>query len=80
MRQKAQHVSIATIRDEFKKKEQKEIEISYKSKRGKVTRITGIVSAAYPNIFTIQVFENESMRNMSFNYSDIVSGDVMVIN
>jgi uncharacterized protein Veg len=78
MKQKVQHVTIASLRDEFKLRENSEIQLTFKSKRGKATQITGIVSATYPKIFVIEVSDSESSRNMCFNYSDIVSGDVMV--
>jgi uncharacterized protein Veg len=78
MKQKT-HVTIASLREQLQAKENTNIHLSYKSRRGKTVRVDGIVTATYPNLFIVTVTETTGSRNMSFNYSDIVSGEIMVL-
>lgn len=70
--------TIESIRLELKQRENSPLTVSVKTARKNKVNIEGIMYAAYPNIFVISVEKNETVRQHSFNYCDIISGKVKV--
>lgn len=71
--------TIARLRDEIKEKENTPMSISVKTTRGRKIYIDGVIYGAYPNVFVMSVKDRETVRQMSFNYCDIISGKVKVL-
>lgn len=70
--------TIESIRIELKKKENTTLTVSVKTARKNRVNIQGIMYATYPNIFIISVKKNETVRQHSFNYCDIIAGKIKV--
>lgn len=70
--------TIESLRMELKKKENTPMTVSIKTARRNKVNIQGIMYAAYPNVFVINVEKNHTTRQLSFNYCDIISGKVKV--
>jgi len=76
MKTETRQDTIELIRDELRALENSEVRLTLKPNRGKPQIITGVMVAVYPNIFTVH--DNSTARNISFNYSDVACGNVMV--
>jgi len=70
--------TIEEIRSEIQKKENTTMTVSVKTARKENVKIRGVMYAAYPNVFVICVEKNQTIRQHSFNYCDIISGKVKI--
>lgn len=67
-------MNVDNIKEEIKNLIDTEIMISVTGSRSKSTMFKGVVSAVYPNIFTINV----SGVDKSFTYADVAIGDIKI--
>jgi len=62
------------VRDEIKNYLHKEVSVQVYGMRNKNFQYYGVVSGIYPYVFTVNVNGSEK----SFNYADVIIGDVVV--
>lgn len=55
--------------------------ISIQANRGrkKIENYTGIIENIYPSVFTIKVEDNVMLDNLTCSYSDVLCGDVKIV-
>ena len=57
----------------------KNVDISVNRGRKKVDKYNGMVETIYPSVFTVKIFSDESLKNITCSYSDVLCGDVKII-
>ncbi len=67
-------MNLDIVRDRIKKLYQKNVEVFVYGMRNKNHHFYGVISGIYPYVFTVLVNGVEK----SFNYSDIIIGEVVV--
>lgn len=67
-------MNLDIIREQIQKMYQKEVEVHVYGMRNKNQHYYGVVSGIYPYVFTVLVQGKEK----SFNYSDVIIGEVVV--
>ena len=56
----------------------KDINVSINRGRKKIDNYTGIIEKTYPSVFTIKIFDDENLKNVTCSYSDVLCGDVKI--
>ena len=67
-------MNLDIVRDRIKNMYHKEVEVHVYGMRNKSNHYYGVVSGIYPYVFTVLVKKKEK----SFNYSDVIIGEVVV--
>ncbi len=67
-------MNINLIKEEIAKKINKKVLISVYGLRNRTNKYEGIIYKIYPNIFTVLINNEEK----SFNYRDIITGDIKI--
>ncbi|SFB10583.1 Uncharacterized protein Veg [Acetitomaculum ruminis DSM 5522] len=73
---------IAKVRNSVGQQLGSKVMIKLDKGRHRVDVQTGVIKAAYPNIFTIEVEsgpDNEAPRVLSFSYKDVITRDVRMM-
>ena len=56
----------------------KDINVSINRGRKKIDNYTGIIEKTYPSVFTIKIFDDDNLKNVTCSYSDVLCGDVKI--
>ena len=56
----------------------KNIDISINRGRKKIDNYSGIIENTYPSVFTIKIYNDEKLKNVTCSYSDVLCGDVKI--
>ena len=57
----------------------KEVDISINRGRKKIDNYTGQIENIYPSVFTVKIFDDDCLQNVTCSYSDVLCGDVKII-
>ena len=67
-------MNVDTVRDKIKSKINSECRIKVNGLRNKTNIYYGVITSAYPYIFSVSV----SDENKSFSYVDVITGEVEI--
>lgn len=56
----------------------KNIDVYINRGRKKIDNYSGIIENTYPSVFTIKIFNDEKLKNVTCSYSDVLCGDVKI--
>jgi len=55
------------------------IGISINRGRKKIESYSGVVENIYPSVFTVKILNDSQLKNVTCSYSDVLCGDVKII-
>lgn len=56
----------------------KNIDVYINRGRKKIDNYSGIIENTYPSVFTIKIFNDNKLKNVTCSYSDVLCGDVKI--
>ena len=56
----------------------KNVNVSINRGRKKIDNYSGVVENIYPSVFTIKIFSDDKLNNVTCSYSDVLCGDVKI--
>ena len=56
----------------------KRVDVSINRGRKKIDNYSGVVENIYPSVFTIKIFGEDNLQNVTCSYSDVLCGDVKI--
>ncbi len=56
----------------------KNIDVSINKGRKRIVNYSGIVENTYPSVFTIKIFNDSNLKNVTCSYSDVLCGYVKI--
>ena len=56
----------------------KNIDVCINRGRKKIDNYSGIIENTYPSVFTIKIYNDEKLKNVTCSYSDVLCGDVKI--
>ena len=52
------------------------VQMAVQKGRNRIEKYQGVIDSVYPSIFTVKLFEPESLQSISCSYSEVLCGDV----
>ena len=71
-------LSLADVKKRIGLIKGKNIDVCINRGRKKIDNYSGVVENIYPSVFTIKIFNDEQLKNVTCSYSDVLCGDVKI--
>jgi len=71
-------LNLNEIKDKILAIKGKDIDITINRGRKKYDRFSGVVENIYPSVFTVKIFNDRQLKNVTCSYSDVLCGDVLI--
>lgn len=71
-------LDISAIIDKIKGLKGQSVNMKISKGRNKIEKYTGIIESVYPSIFTVRVDEPKNNSSLSYSYSEVLCGDVVI--
>ncbi len=72
-------INLNEIRDKITSIKGKGIGITINRGRKKIDIYEGVIENIYPSVFTVKILNNTLLKNVTCSYSDVLCGDVKII-
>ena len=56
----------------------KDVDVTINLGRKKIENYNGMIENVYPSVFTIKIFGEENLKNVTCSYSKVLCGDVRI--
>lgn len=71
-------LDIKSIIDKIKNLKGKSVDMEVTKGRNRIEKYTGVIESVYPSIFTVKLDNPKNNSSMSYSYSEVLCGDVIV--
>ncbi len=71
-------LNLNEIKDKILAIKGKDIDITINRGRKKFDTFSGMVDNIYPSVFTVKIFNDKQLKNVTCSYSDVLCGDVLI--
>lgn len=71
-------ISLSDIKKRILLIKGKNVDVFINRGRKKIDSYSGIVENTYPSVFTIKIFNDEKLKNVTCSYSDVLCGYVKI--
>ena len=71
-------LDIRSIIEKIKNLKGESVDMEVAKGRNKIEKYTGIIESVYPSIFTVKIDNPKNNTSLSYSYSEVLCGDVIV--
>ena len=71
-------LSIVDIINQIKSLKGESVEMEIQKGRSRIKKYTGIIESVYPSIFTVKQLNGGDDKPLSYSYTEVLCGDVVV--
>lgn len=69
---------IKSVIEEIKRLKGESVNMEIAKGRNRIEKYTGVIESVYPSIFTVKVDDDKNQLSVSYSYSDVLCGDVVI--
>lgn len=71
-------MDIKSIIDKIKDLKGESVDMEVIKGRNRIEKYSGIIESVYPSIFTVKIDNPKNNSSMSYSYSEVLCGDVVI--
>jgi len=71
-------LDIKSIIDKIKNLKGESVDMEVSKGRNRIEKYTGVIESVYPSIFTVKLDNPKNNSSISYSYSEVLCGDVIV--
>lgn len=71
-------LDIKSIIDKIKNLKGESVDMEVSKGRNRIEKYTGVIESVYPSIFTVKLDNPKNNTALSYSYSEVLCGDVIV--